>query len=183
MQLSLRAAAAIVVGVVGVAAGAYTLGVRQPPKPQTPVASTPQSEAPANGQRTAAGPLLPGAVAPSNHIPMSQEAQREGKVHVDPNAKFTHFRVGNRNVKSILLDAKAAWVGTSGGVTRYDTGPDEYRLFDARNGLLSNGVFYVGKLDGRILAGTSGGGMCLYEAATDQWENFNIPNGPAEVFV
>ena len=184
MQLNLKSAAAIVVGVIGVAAGAYTLGVKQAAKPQTPVvASTSQSGAPANGQRTAAGPLPPGAAMPTNHPPMGQEAQREGKVHVDPNAKFTHFRVGNRNVKSIFIDGKVAWVGTSGGVIRYDTGTDEYRLFDARNGLLSNGIFYVDKLDGRIVAGTYGGGMSLYDAATDKWENFNIPNGLADAFV
>ena len=31
---------------------------------------------------------------------------------------FTHFRVGNRNVKGMLADGNQVWVGTSGGVIR-----------------------------------------------------------------
>ena len=182
MQLSLRTVTVIVVGVIGIAAGAYTLGVKQAAKPQ---ASNPESTvSAAAGQKKVAGPLPPpGTAMPSNHPEMSQKVQREGKVHVDPSAKFTHFRVGNRNVKSIYIDGKIAWVGTSGGVIRYDTTTDEYRLFDARNGLLSNGIFYVGKLDGRILVGTYGGGMSLFNAAQDKWDNFNIPDGLADAFV
>ncbi|MDH3587757.1 MAG: hypothetical protein OEQ30_11760, partial [Gammaproteobacteria bacterium] len=40
---------------------------------------------------------------------------------VDPDAHFTHFRVGERNVKTILSDGDIVWVGTSAGVIRYDT--------------------------------------------------------------
>ena len=63
--------------------------------------------------------------------------------------KFTHFRVGNKNVKRLFVDGDFVWVGTSGGVVRYDTRTDDYKLFDVKSGLLSNGVFHVGKLDGR----------------------------------
>jgi ligand-binding sensor domain-containing protein len=109
--------------------------------------------------------------------------QQQGKVQRDPNARFTHFRVGNRNVKSIMLDGKLVWVGTSGGVVRYDTVTDEYRLFDARNGLLSNGIFHISKLDDKILVGTYGGGMSLYDQKLDKWENYNIPDGLGDAFV
>ncbi|MBC7857568.1 MAG: regulator, partial [Burkholderiaceae bacterium] len=80
-------------------------------------------------------------------------------------------------------DGKLLWVGTSGGVIRYDTSNDEFRLFDARNGLLSNGIFHVSKLDGKILVGTYGGGMSLYDQAKDTWENYNIPDGLGDAFV
>ena len=112
------------------------------------------------------------------------ERPHEGAVgKFDPTARFTHFRVGNRNVKDILLEGDKVWVGTSGGLIRYEPGKSEYRLFDARNGLLSNGVFHVSRLDGKITVGTYGGGMSMYDEAKDKWENFNIPEGLGDAFV
>src|SRR5262249_10186701 len=78
---------------------------------------------------------------------------REGKVAADLSKPFTHFRVGNRNVKSIYAEGTVVWVGTSGGVVRYDTKTEAYKLYDNKNGLLSNGVFWVGRLRGRITVG------------------------------
>lgn len=130
----------------------------------------------------------PKSALPAAHPPVAQSQtqdgpQQAGKVQRDPNAKFTHFRVGNRNVKSIMLDGNVLWVGTSGGVVRYDTTTDEYRLFDSRNGLLSNGIFHISKLDGKILVGTYGGGLSLYDQQQDKWENYNIPDGLGDAFV
>ena len=48
---------------------------------------------------TLAGAQAPHPVTPAAP-PVAQ--QTEGKVNVDPAAKFTHFRVGNKNVKSIM---------------------------------------------------------------------------------
>lgn len=177
VQMNKKSVAVIAASVVGVAAligGAYYYnGMKQASKSQESAMQLP-----------VAGPLNGDAQIPPNH-PQANAGGRPqaGKVQVDPNAKFTHFRVGNRNVKSILLDGKVLWVGTSGGVIRYDTSNDNYRLFDARNGLLSNGIFYVSKLNDRILVGTYGGGMSLYDAANDKWENFNIPEGLGDAFV
>lgn len=109
--------------------------------------------------------------------------QREGKVTVDPAAKFTHFRVGNKNVKSIFVDGKLVWVGTSGGVVRYDTRDDSYKLFDVKSGLLSNGVFYVGRIKGQIAVGTYGGGLSLLDEASGKWKTYNIPEGLGDAFV
>jgi ligand-binding sensor domain-containing protein len=108
---------------------------------------------------------------------------REGKVAVDPAAKFTHFRVGNKNVKSIYADGKVIWVGTSGGVVRYDTRDDSFKLFDARNGLLSNGMFFVGKVKGQIAVGTYGGGLSLLDEKLGKWKTYNIPEGLGDAFV
>jgi hypothetical protein len=115
--------------------------------------------------------------------PAVQPDVREGTVKVDPAAKFTHFRVGNKNVKSIYLDGSIVWVGTSGGVVRYDTKDDSFKLFDARNGLLSNGMFFVGRVKGQIAVGTYGGGLSLLDDKTGRWKTYNIPEGLGDAFV
>jgi ligand-binding sensor domain-containing protein len=109
--------------------------------------------------------------------------QRQGKVGSDATQKFTHFRVGNKNVKRIFADGDTVWVGTSGGVVRYDTRSDEYKLFDIQSGLLSNGVFFVGRLGDRIAVGTYGGGLSLLDPKTEKWETYNIPEGLGDAFV
>lgn len=136
------------------------------------LAQAPATKAPA----TTGVPSLPG------HPPIPQQ-EREGKVAVNPAAKFTHFRVGNKNVKALYLDGKKVWVGTSGGVIRYDTSDDSFKLFDAKNGLLSNGVFYVGRLKGKLAVGTYGGGLSLLDEATGTWKTYNIPEGLGDAFV
>lgn len=97
--------------------------------------------------------------------------------------KFTHFRVGQKNVKDILLDGKLTWVGTTGGVVRYDTTNDTFKRYDTRNGLLSNGVFYLGRLHGRITAGTYGGGLSVLDETNETWRNYNIPEGLGDAFI
>jgi len=99
--------------------------------------------------------------------------------------RFSHFRVGNRNVKSIFADGRYVWVGTSGGVIRYDTESDDYELFNNKNsGLLSNGIFHVSRLDDRRMAiGTYGGGLAVFDVEANTWQTINIPDGLADQFV
>lgn len=138
-----------------------------------------------------AGVLLSTSVAaqPVPHPPIqapnasTSPQQREGKVTVDSTAKFTHFRVGNKNVKSVFVDDKLVWVGTSGGVVRYDTRNDSYKLFDVKSGLLSNGVFWVGRVNGQLAVGTYGGGLSLLNEASGKWKSYNIPEGLGDAFV
>lgn len=99
-------------------------------------------------------------------------------------SNFTHFRVGNRNVKSIFAEADKVWVGTSGGVIRYLPESDDYRVFDFRNGLLANGIFHVSRwTDDKMLVGTYGGGLAVYDEIKDKFEIFNVPDGLADAFV
>jgi ligand-binding sensor domain-containing protein len=123
-------------------------------------------------------PLAGGVAAPA-----TQEYIREGKLNVVPKQKFTHYRVGDKNVKAIYADGKVMWIGTSGGLIRYNTADDSFKMFDASNGLLSNGAFYVGKLKGRIAVGTYGGGLSLYDEANRSWKNYNVPQGVGDPFV
>lgn len=129
-------------------------------------------------------PMHPPVAGMPQHPAIAPAPQeREGKVSIDPAAKFTHFRVGNKNVKSIYADGKVVWVGTSGGVVRYDTRDDSFKLYDARNGLLSNGMFFVGKVKGMIAVGTYGGGLSLLDEKTGKWKTYNIPEGLGDAFV
>lgn len=133
-------------------------------------------------------PLLAMAQALDPHAGLpegtpSAAQQREGRVAPDAQASFTHFRVGNKNVKSVYIDGKVVWVGTSGGVIRYDTRDDSYKLFDVKSGLLSNGVFWVGRVKGQIGVGTYGGGLSLLNETTGKWKTYNIPEGLGDAFV
>lgn len=131
-----------------------------------------------------ASTLHPPITGMPQHPPVAPvPVEREGKVKVDPASKFTHFRVGNKNVKSIYVDGKIVWVGTSGGLVRYDTSDDSFKLFDARNGLLSNGMFFVGKVKGQLAVGTYGGGLSLLDDKTGKWKTYNIPEGLGDAFV
>ena len=120
-----------------------------------------------------------------NHPPLSPP--QTGRAHLspaaDPNAKFTHFRVGQRNVKQIFADGDLMWVGTSGGVIKYNIKTDDYRLYDLRSGLLANGIFHISKLDNRLVVGTYGGGMAILNEAHDKWDIYNIPQGLGDAFV
>lgn len=96
---------------------------------------------------------------------------------------YAHFRVGNKNVKSIYADGKIAWIGTSGGVVRYDSATDTFKHYDNQSGLLSNGIFWVGKIKGRIAVGTYGGGLSILDATSNAWTHYNIPQGLGDAFV
>lgn len=153
-------AVAAIAGALAIA-GAYTLGQQQ-------------------GNSAPAPATAPSAV--SSH-PTTPNSNYAGKVGVDPNEKFTHFRVGNKNVKKIFVENGVVWVATSGGVIRYDTRNDEYKLYDNTNGLLSNGMFYVGRVQGKITVGTYGGGMSMLDEKTGTWDTYNIPEGLGDAFV
>lgn len=108
----------------------------------------------------------------------------EGRLGLlDKAAKFAQFRVGNKNVKSIFAEGKVAWIGTSGGLVRYDSETDVYRLYDNTNGLYSNGIFYVGRIGGKLTVGTYGGGLSVLDETSGRWTHFNIPEGLGDAFV
>ena len=173
---------AVAVIVAGAAiAGAYTVGKQQgqssapAPKPAAPAPAPAAASAPA----PTAAPQASGDAAAAAH----QGINSEGKVGFNPSERFTHFRVGNKNVKSIYADGGTMWVGTSGGVVRYELSTDRFKLFDVKTGLLSNGMFYVGRIQGKLTVGTYGGGMSMLDEEKGTWENFNIPQGLGDAFV
>jgi ligand-binding sensor domain-containing protein len=168
--------------VTGLIAGAYTLGFNQ--GSVRPARNSYQAEPALNNNINTAGKIEPGAQVPASHPSIVTTQSVSKTVSREGNSKFTHFRVGNRNVKSIFVETDKIWVGTSGGVIRYLPETDDYRLFDVSNGLLANGIFHVSRwTDNKMLIGTYGGGLAIYDEIEDNFEIFNVPNGLADAFV
>lgn len=168
--------ALLVVLAGGFVVGGYLLGVSQGKNGAAPVPRAPLDEVDPATPLPAGHPALPpaGADAAPAALPDAGAGNR----------RFTHFRVGNRNVKGLMVEGNLAWIGTSGGVIRYDAATDSHRIFDNQvPGILSNGVFHISRLGDRIAVGTYGGGLSLYDPAADQWKNYNIPQGLADQFV
>jgi len=169
----------LVLVVTSLIAGAYIMGVRQG-----------GDKFAGNNQQilenniNTAGKIEPDAQVPASHSSAEFSSLSISDITRERKSKFTHFRIGNRNVKSIFAEADKVWVGTSGGVIRYLPETDDYRLFDVRNGLLANGVFHVSRwTDDKMLIGTYGGGLAVYDEIKDKFEIFNVPQGLADAFV
>jgi len=159
----------LIVVVVALVAGAFALGINRGIELQT------AGDQQAAGETRNTPPAAEGSDIASAAAANSPAQQK---------TSFTHFRVGNRNVKSVFAEADKVWVGTSGGVIRYLPETDEYRLFDVRNGLLANGVFHVSRwTESKILVGTYGGGLAVYDELEDKFRIFNVPQGLADAFV
>lgn len=166
MNINAKSLAVIVLVMGAAVVAAYQFGVNQS-KPETSGGGTPASAA--NTASTQGG----AATMPTGHPATGPDAP-----------SFTHFRVGNRNVKGMVAVHDAVWVGTSGGAIRYDLKKDDYKLYDVNNGsLLSNGVFNVSKVRDKIIVGTYGGGMSVFDTKSQSWKNYNIPDGLADQFV
>lgn len=145
-----------------------------------------QNDAPAAAAlapQTAAAPAPAPAAMPTATKAPSPDAPLSGSTGANLGDKFTHFRVGNKNVKALHADNGVMWVATSGGVVRYNTRKDEFKLYDVKSGLLSNGVFYVGRIQGKLTVGTYGGGLSVLDETQDQWKTYNIPEGLGDAFV
>ena len=188
MQFNSKLIGLTVIALGAMLAGAYALGERsalqQPPAKAASANTMPAGHPTLPADHPGTSATVPGTPVVTAAVSTAAlPEQREGTVHPDPTKWFTHFRVGSKNVKSIFVDDKLVWVGTSGGVIRYDTATDNYKLFDVRDGLLSNGVFHVGKIGGRIAVGTYGGGLSILDPAKNAWSTYNIPDGLADAFV
>ena len=116
----------------------------------------------------------------------AQNAQNKQASSQDANHanKYTHFSVGNGNVKSMYSENDIVWIGTSSGVVKYNTKTDAHQVYDNRSGLLSNGIFYVGRVKGQLAVGTYGGGLSLLVSEeTGEWKNYNIQHGLGDAFI
>ncbi len=109
------------------------------------------------------------------------ESKVSETIPVHPKKKYHKFHTGKNNVKDLLLDDNIAWFGTSGGAVRFDLNNGKSTIFNNKNGLLSNGILFVNKIDGKIWVGTYGGGFSIFDG--NKWKNYNVPDGLADAFV
>lgn len=174
MNINSKGLAALLILVGGAIVAAYSIGVKQASKPtEKTTASNESSKSSTQTASTGTGQQQQQNLFPDNHAQAATDGPR-----------FTHFRVGNRNVKGMVADGNDIWVGTSGGAIRYDLTKENYKLYDVKSGsLISNGVFHLSKIRDKIIVGTYGGGISIYNPGTDQWKNYNIPDGLADQFV
>lgn len=174
-----------VVVLAAVAGGAYYLGQRgaQQHADAETARSAPAQQPKANPAGGGGSAALPTASTPLGGQPGGALPPLPGGHPQFTENKYTHFRVGNSNVKAMLADGNLVWIGTSGGVIKYDTETDQHRLYDVRSGLLSNGIFHLSKMNGELVVGTYGGGLSLLNLEKDTWRNYNIQHGLADAFV
>lgn len=177
-----KAISVVAIGAIllaAVAGGAYYVG-QHDGTGKAPIATiVPERTA----NETVGDTELPTAATPQGGMPVGAHPPLPGGHPQFTKNKYTHFRVGNSNVKAMLADGKTVWIGTSGGVIKYDTKSDEHRLYDVRSGLLSNGIFHLSKLKQELVVGTYGGGLSLLNPESDTWRNYNIQHGLADAFV
>ena len=149
----------------------------------TESAQTPPAHPPISGtMHDSLAPAHPAGTPGAQGLPpLSGQAHLDSGV--DQDAKFTHFRVGERNVKQIMADGDTMWVGKAEGGIRYNIKTDDYKLYDTRSGLLANGIFHLSKLDGQTVVGTYGGGMSILDESSQKWKTYNIPQGLGDAFV
>jgi ligand-binding sensor domain-containing protein len=162
--------------VVLVAMGAYALG-RYQQREETGAGTFARAPADAGGQDMSSEQ----EALPQGHPETA--GQRQGAGASSATGYAQHFRVGSANVKALLADGEHIWVGTSDGLIRYTPSQERYRKYDNTSGLLSDGIFSLGKVKGEIWAGTYGGGLSVLDPHTERWRNYNIPNGMADAFV
>lgn len=171
----------VVAAVVVVGGIAYKMGEQNAARTVPPTAPSVAEE-----QATASSSEQMSAPDPHTTLPSTAQAQVSAGSHTSMpqlGHRFAHFKVGNSNVKALLADGPVMWVGTSGGVIRYDVEKDDHQLYDVRAGLLSNGIFHLSRLGDRIAVGTYGGGLSLFDEANNDWTNYNIQHGLGDAFI
>jgi ligand-binding sensor domain-containing protein len=78
-------------------------------------------------------------------------------------------------VRSLAADGDSIWVGTDHGLMRFYPKTEEKTVYTTANGLISSVVLFVKVApDGRLWAGTAGGGLSSFDGA--RW-NFYTPYG------
>lgn len=157
----------LVVGIGAVAAGGYLVGRYQNGPADDPGTATADSA---------------DAVGRDGTPPQDEMVDPTG-AGTRKSERFVQFQVGGSNVKAVLVDGPVTWLGTSSGLIRYQSNADRHTRYDNRTGLLSNGIFYLGKFGTELWVGTYGGGLSVLDTETQRWRNYNIPNGMGDAFV
>ena len=99
-------------------------------------------------------------------------------------AVFQQFKMGDKNVKTLLTEQDSVWIGSSAGLIKYSISKDDYEFFNNRNGLRANGVFSIDRIDEkRVAIGTYGGGLAILDETNNDWQLYSVPDGLGDPFV
>ena len=86
-------------------------------------------------------------------------------VAAEPSELWTHWQLFTV-VRSLAADRDSIWVGTDHGLMRFYPKTQEKDIYTTQNGLLSSVVLFVKVApDGRVWAGTAGGGLSRFDGA------------------
>jgi len=93
-----------------------------------------------------------------------------------PAPSWTNYAI-NSSVHAVAVRGGEVWVGTEGGLLRYDLMRDAVvAKYDTSNGLLSNNVISLDPApDGGLWVGTHGGGL-VHIAPDGKWERHSVPD-------
>jgi streptogramin lyase len=85
-----------------------------------------------------------------------------------------------KSVRSVASDGTTLWVGTSGGIFRFDPSDSSYQKFANSDGLSTNDVTAV-FIDGtgRVWIGQQSGAVDIYEPATGRWRYITDIKSPS----
>lgn len=78
------------------------------------------------------------------------------------------------NVRAVVQEGNRLWVGTSGGVFRYDISDSSYRQFNNTSGLTTNDITAMAvDKHGAIWIGQANGSLDVYNPSTDSWRSIS----------
>lgn len=120
------------------------------------------------GNPSASAPEAAGPAAPA-------VAENVPSAEVSAPPSWTNYAI-NSSVHAVAVRGGEVWVGTEGGLLRYDLMRDAVvAKYDTTNGLLSNNVISLDPApDGGLWVGTHGGGL-VHVAADGKWERHSVP--------
>jgi len=102
----------------------------------------------------------------------SGKSTRYGNKQDDPNS------ISNFDIKSIFEDKnKDIWVGTSGGLNKYDRGTETFSRFTEKNGLPSDVIKAILEDDWGNLWLTTGKGISKFNPVNKTFKNFDVEDG------
>jgi ligand-binding sensor domain-containing protein len=123
------------------------------------------------------GPATASAAGPA--APAADETAAPAEVPAAPApgaAAWTNYAI-NSAVHAVAVRGGEVWVGTEGGLLRYDLMRDQVvAKYDTANGLLSDNVISLDPApDGGLWVGTHGGGL-VHIGADGKWERHSVPD-------
>jgi len=93
-------------------------------------------------------------------------------VVTDPNSQLQDFLI------SVHADAKGnVWMGTDGGLHKYDPASGSFKLYDQRHGLPNNIIYAIVEDDRGNLWMSHNRGLSMFDPETETFKNYDVTDG------